>query len=165
MFNELRNDVIRKENHKNENIDKTIDLVEKALKFNKQKNVIPNSQVFNRPKQTRVLNRIPIEEMPPFKSNESFVNEIRNDEKNMNGERFRGYFRYQNLTFLAKELLTVNQVKSNQILNQAIYSINELRNAVIRKEIPENESVNKIISVVEEIIKLITNKKVKNSKS
>ena len=103
--------------------------------------------------------------MSPFKLNESFVNEIRNDEKNMNGERFRGYFRYQNLPFLAKDLLTVNQVKSNQILNQAIYSINELRNAVIRKEIPENESVNKIISVVEEIIKLIINKKVKNSKS
>ena len=163
MINELRNAVIRKENHKNENLDKTINLVEKALKFNKQKNVIPNSQVFNRPKQTRALNRIPIEEMSPF--NESFVNEIRNYEKNMNGERFRGYFRYQNLPFLAKDLLTVNQVKSNQILNQAIYSINELRNAVIRKEIPENESVNKIISVVEEIIKLITNKKVKNSKS
>ena len=103
--------------------------------------------------------------MSPFKLNESFVNEIRNYEKNMNGERFRGYFRYQNLTFLAKDLLTVNQVKSNQILNQAIYSINELRNVVIRKEIPENESVNKIISVVEEIIKLITNKKVKKSKS
>ena len=30
-----------------------------------------------------------------------------------------------------------------------IYSVNELRNAVIRKEIPENENPNKIFSIVE----------------
>ena len=51
----------------------------------------------------------------------------------MNSEIFRKYFVYQNPSFLAKYLLKANQVKNNQIVNQAIYSINELRNAVIRK--------------------------------
>ena len=47
-----------------------------------------------------------------------------------------------------KDLLKTNQVKNNQILNQAIYSINELRNAAIRNKIPENENPNKIIDIV-----------------
>ena len=55
--------------------------------------------------------------------------------------------KYQNSSFSAKDLLKTKQVKNNQIVNQAIYSINELRNAVIRKQ-----NLNKIISVVEEII-------------
>ena len=55
--------------------------------------------------------------------------------------------KYQNSSFSAKDLLKTKQVKNNQIVNQAIYSINELRNAVIRKQ-----NLNKIISVVEKII-------------
>ena len=35
--------------------------------------------------------------------------------------------------FLAEDLVNTNQTKNNQIVNQAIDSINVLRNAVIRK--------------------------------
>ena len=52
---------------------------------------------------------------------------------------------YQNLSFLAKDLRQVNQIKNNQIGDQVIYSTNELRNAVLRKEIPANKNANKII--------------------
>ena len=55
--------------------------------------------------------------------------------------------KYQNSSFSAKDLLKTKQVKNHQIVNQAIYSINELRSAVIRKQ-----NLNKIISVVEKII-------------
>ena len=43
------------------------------------------------------------------------------------------YFKHQNLSFLAKNLLKTNRIKNNQILNQAIYSMDELRKAVTRK--------------------------------
>ena len=77
--------------------------------------------------------RIPKVEISLFKLNENFVNAIRNDEENINGEIFRKYLGYQNPSFLAKDLLKDIQVKNNEIVNQAIYSINELRNNVIRK--------------------------------
>ena len=43
------------------------------------------------------------------------------------------YFKHQNLSFLVKNLLKTNRIKNNQILNQAIYSMDELRKAVTRK--------------------------------
>ena len=42
------------------------------------------------------------------------------------------------ILLLTKDLLKANQVKNNQIVNQTIDSINELRNTIIKKEIPEN---------------------------
>ena len=63
-----------------------------------------------------------------------FLDEIRNEEKYINNEIFREYFGYQNLSFLAKDLIKVNKAKNNQIKNQAIYSMHELRNAVTRKK-------------------------------
>ena len=50
----------------------------------------------------------------------------------MNNDIFREYLGYENRWFLGKDLLKVNWVKNNQIKNQVIYSINELKNAVIR---------------------------------
>lgn len=44
------------------------------------------------------------------------------------------YFKHQNLSLLAKNLLKTNRIKNNQILNQAIYSMDELRKAVTRKK-------------------------------
>ena len=35
---------------------------------------------------------------------------------------------------LAKDLIKANQVKNNQIGNQVIYSVNELRNTAIREK-------------------------------
>ena len=72
------------------------------------------------------------------------MNEIINDEENINHEIFREYITYQNPSFVAKELLKANDIKNNEIVNQVIYSMNELRKAVIRKEILENENPDKL---------------------
>ena len=55
-----------------------------------------------------------------------------------------------------KDLLRANQVKNNQKLNQAIYSINELRYT--------NEYPNKMISVVEKILNFNKQQKCKGLK-
>ena len=80
----------------------------------------------------------------PFRLNENSVNEIKNDEENINSKNLKKYFGYQNHLLLAKDLIKANQVKNNWIGNQVIHSINELRNAAIRKTISENENTNKI---------------------
>ena len=41
------------------------------------------------PNQTRTLDRISKQEISPFKLNENFVNEIRNNEENINSEIFQ----------------------------------------------------------------------------
>ena len=102
---------------------------------------IPDPPVFYAPKRARALNRISEKEISLFNSNENFVNEIRNDEENINSVIFSEYFGYQNPSFLAG-------YKNNQMKNKTIYSMNQLRNAVIRKEILKNENPNKIIDVV-----------------
>ena len=98
--------------------------------FNK-KNLIPNPPAFYPPTQTKSLNRISKQEISPFKLNGNFVNEIRNDEESINTEMFGEY---------------------NQIETQAIYPMNELRNAVIKKEIPKNENSGKTISIEGKIL-------------
>ena len=50
-------------------------------------------------------------------------------------------------------LFKANQVRNNQIVSLAICSNNELRNAGIRKEIPENENPKKVIHIVEKVLK------------
>ena len=47
-------------------------------------------------------------------------------------------FGIRTILLLTKDLLKANQVKNNQIVNQTIDSINELRHTIIKKEIPEN---------------------------
>ena len=63
------------------------------------------------------------------------INKLRNDEENVNNEIFEENFGYQTPSFLPKNLLKANKMKNNQIVYQAIYSINEIRNPVLRKEI------------------------------
>ena len=75
------------------------------------------------------------------------MNEIKNYEENINNEIYKEYFGYQDTSFLAKNLLKDTQVKNNQKESKAIYSMNVLRNAVIRKEIPENENPVKVINI------------------
>ena len=94
-------------------------------------------------------------ESAPFKLNKTAA-EIRNDKENINSGIFREYFRYQNPSFLAKDLLKANQIKNHEIVNQAFYSVNELRNPFIRKEIPENENRNKTICIVEKVLSFNT---------
>ena len=61
---------------------------------------------------------------------------------------------HQRISFFTKNLLKANQVKNNRILDQAVYSNNELRNTVIRREILEIEKANKINDIVEEVLNL-----------
>ena len=53
---------------------------------------------------------------------------------------------------MVEGLIKANQTKNSKIVNQTIDSINELKNAVNKKEIPENENPNKIIGIVEKIL-------------
>ena len=75
------------------------------------------------------------------------MNEIKNYEENINNEIYKEYFGYQDTSLLAKNLLKDTQVKNNQKESKAIYSMNVLRNAVIRKEIPEIENPVKVINI------------------
>ena len=63
------------------------------------------------------------------------------------------------IPFLAKDLIKTDQPKNKQIAKQTIDSINELRNSIINKEIPENENPNKIIDIVEKTLTLISKKR------
>ena len=80
-------------------------------------------------------------------------------------EIFREYFGYQNPLFLAKELLKASHVENNPTVNQAIYSMNELRKAVIRKEFPEKQNPNKAIGIVEKIFNFNNQQKGKENPS
>ena len=82
---------------------------------------------------------------------EDFVNKIKADEEKQIAKYFKNIL-ISKYIIISKNLFEANQVKNIQLLNQAIYSINELRNTVIKKEIPENENPNKIIDIVEKII-------------
>ena len=77
------------------------------------------------------------------------MNGIIANEKDINDEAFCNYFRYQNLSFLAKYLIKAKQSKIEQLLNNVNNGLIYLRNAVIKKENPENENSNKIVDIVE----------------
>ena len=79
--------------------------------------------------------------------------------KNVNSKILNKYFGYQNPSFLANYLIETNHSKNNEIINQTIDSINELKNAVSKKEIPENENQNKIIDIVKKILEFNNQKK------
>ena len=71
---------------------------------------------------------------------DSFIDEIRNDEKNINSEIFDEYFRYQIHHFQQKIWLKPISLK--------------LRKSIIKKEVPKNEKPNKIIDIVKKILDL-----------
>ena len=77
------------------------------------------------------------------------MNEIIADEKDINDQIFQNYFKYQNPSFLAKDLIRAKNEKLVNIVNDELIDI---RNAIIRKDIPENENPNKIIDIVEKIL-------------
>ena len=112
----------------------------------------PQQSIFYMPKQTGAKSRISKTEISPFKLKENFASKIRIDQEKLNTEIFKKYFGYQNPSFLAKYLFKANQVINDQIVSLAIYSNNELRNAVIRKEIPENENPKKVIHIIEKVL-------------
>ena len=46
----------------------------------------------------------------------------------------------------------MNQIKNGEMVNQAVYSVIELRSAIIRKIISEAENPDKIIGIVEKTL-------------
>lgn len=113
------------------------------------------------PNQTRAKSRIPETEISPFKLNENLVNEIGNDEERIKSVIFKKYYGYQNLSFRVIVLFKANQVRNNQIVNHFVYSTNEVRNAVIKQEIPENVNQNKINEIIEKVLQFNNQQKQK----
>ena len=60
--------------------------------------------------------------------------------------------KYQNPSFLAKDLFRATQAKNEQLLNNVKDGLIDLRNSIIKKEIPENENPNKIVDIVEKLL-------------
>ena len=83
---------------------------------------------------------------------QEFIKEIIANEKDINDEIFWDYFKYQNPLFLAKGLIRAMQVKNKQTVNNVNDGLIDLRNAIIRKEIHENENPNNIVDIVEKIL-------------
>ena len=71
---------------------------------------------------------------------------------------------YQDPSFLEKDLLKVIQAKNEHMINPVNDSLIGLRNAVNKREIPENEDLDKVINILEKILYFINNKNVKDSK-
>ena len=85
------------------------------------------------------------------KLNEIFIDEIRNNEKKKTLRCSKHILDSKIHLLLAEALFNTDQTKNNQIVNQAIDSVNELKNAVTEKENPENENSNKIIDITEKV--------------
>ena len=79
------------------------------------------------------------------------MNEVIADEKLINHEILWNHFKYQNPLFLAKDLIRATEAKNEQLVNNVNNKLIDLKNVVIRKEIPENENPNKIVDTVEKI--------------
>ena len=70
--------------------------------------------------------------------------------KNMNIKTFNEYFKCQNPTYLLNDLYETDKAKNEKIVNHVNDALIDLRNAINRKQIPENENACKVIGVIEE---------------
>ena len=59
------------------------------------------------------------------------------------------YFKYRYLLFLAKDLIRAKQTKNEKLVNVINKGLNDLRNVIIRRGIPENKNPNIIVGIVE----------------
>ena len=80
------------------------------------------------------------------------MNEIVADEKDINNEIFLDYFKYQNPSFLVKDLISANQNKHEKLVSNINNRLIDLRNYINRKENPENENPKKVANIVEKIV-------------
>ena len=71
------------------------------------------------------------------------------NKKNKNDGIFWNYVKYENPSFLAKDLIRAAQAKNEELANNVNDSLIDLRNATVRKENPENINPNKIVDIVE----------------
>ena len=87
-----------------------------------------------------------------MKLQQEFINEIIANEKDINDEIFWNSFKYQNPSLLTNDSIRAAQAKNGQLLNNVNNGLIDLRNAIIRKDIPANENPNKIVHIVEKIL-------------
>ena len=80
------------------------------------------------------------------------MNEIIANKKDINDEILGNYFKYQNPLFLAKYLIRAKQARNKELVNNVKDGLLDLRNVIIRKEIPENGNLNKIPNIIEIIL-------------
>ena len=78
-------------------------------------------------------------------------------------EIFKDYFEYHNPLFLIKDLFKANLDGNEKIASWVSNLLIDLKNDVDKKN-PENENLNKTISIFEKFLTLIINKKVEKSK-
>ena len=83
---------------------------------------------------------------------QEFIDEIITAKKDINNEVFLDYFKYQNPSFLVKDLISAKQNKNETLVNINNRLI-DLRNGINRKEIPENENWKKVVNIIEKIPK------------
>ena len=91
-----------------------------------------------------------------------FRNEIIADEEDISNKIFLNYFKYQNPSSLVKDLIGANQNKNEKLVNNINNGLIDLRNDINRKEIPKNKNSGKVADIVEKILTLISNEKVKD---
>ena len=61
-------------------------------------------------------------------------------------------FSFKNPFLLVKDLIRATQAKNKQLVNNVNDGLIDLRNSIIRKEILENENLNKIVDIVEKVL-------------
>ena len=93
---------------------------------------------------------------------QEFIKEVAGNEKDINEEIYWDYFKYQNSSFLAKDLMRAKQAKNEKTVNNR--GLIDLRDDINRKENPENENSKKVVEIVEKILYLINNKQVRELK-
>ena len=72
-----------------------------------------------------------------------FMNGIITDKKATDNEIFLNFFKYLNLLFLVKDLISTKIDKNEKLVNNINAGFIDLRNAINRKEIPEKENPKK----------------------
>ena len=80
------------------------------------------------------------------------MNEIIADENDINNKMFSNHFKYLNPLFLAKDLISAEQNKNEKLVNNINNGLIDLRSDINRKEIPENENLEKVVDIVEKIL-------------
>ena len=73
-------------------------------------------------------------------------------EKDINDEILSKYFNDQTPSNLLKDLLEDDHAKSEELVNNINDGLIDLRNAIIKKEIPGNKNPNKIIDVAGKVL-------------
>ena len=80
------------------------------------------------------------------------MKQIIDDEKDINDEIFLIYFKYQSPLLLLKDLISTKQDKNQKSVNDINDGLIDLKNAVNRKKIHDNENPKKIVNIIEKIL-------------